>query len=250
MQEQLSVWSSPSRSALTADLDKFHFLDYNGNPASAGAVVDGVTSADGRLGDYVSVTKLGYVYIKVSVPVIVGDPLTPDLTGLGTAKIAAGPDIIAGYSLEVGGAGDIILMVLIPTAVTAGILPVANEMWVKSSEFAWNDVSPKVVMAIPAGAIISDVICLVTEAFDGAAATLDIGNSTVPAQFIDNTKTTPATLGMDGLASQDRGVGLWDGTGDVLDYYPLVDDVEVAIVPGAGATAGKGFIFVKYAVLP
>ena len=105
---------------------------------------------------------------------------------------------------------------------------------VVSSEVAYNGGDAQAIATIPAGSLILDVICNVTEAFDGDGATLNIGDSGDDADvdlFLASTDITPAQ----------KGISRSSGTEAVAAKgYICATDIIVTATVTAGTSASKG----------
>lgn len=88
----------------------------------------------------------------------------------------------------------------------------------------FDDASPSLVFAVPAGAIVAEVSLHVVTAFDGASPTATVGTDADPAAFLTTVQSD--------LTDADS---IWEASAD--EAGPV--NVNVTLVPGAGATQGQ-----------
>ena len=97
------------------------------------------------------------------------------------------------------------------------------------------------IATIPAGSLVLDVICNVTEGFDGTNATLNIGDSD-PDRFLASSDITPASVGI----SRSSGTSAAGAKGHI---YATSTTIKATVGAGNPAsTKGKATVYIVYAM--
>ena len=96
------------------------------------------------------------------------------------------------------------------------------------TNFAYGDATPKTIVAVAAGKFIYQVDLLITEAFNGAGASLQVGDIGMANRLMSAAENDPSTLG---TYSTHPNVAYIGST-----------DVLLTIIPGAGASSGTGIL--------
>lgn len=97
--------------------------------------------------------------------------------------------------------------------------------------FAFGDATPKPLATVAAGSLVKAVRLFVTEAFDGTAPALAVGDAGDPARLMAAGQNLPGTVG-----EYETAPGFVYGSGT---------QVQLHITPGAGATAGRGVVVIE-----
>jgi hypothetical protein len=97
--------------------------------------------------------------------------------------------------------------------------------------FAFGDATPKNIVIAPADKLVLSVALVITAAFDGAGAALQIGVSGTPADLLATTDNDPQTLGTYEVTPQKS--------------YPGMTPLLLTITPGSGASQGAGRVVIE-----
>jgi hypothetical protein len=229
----------------TADLFANRFMGWNGNYPSAGETAKGIIKYDVLTGKTCSVCLIGKVPLSVEGTVNKGDSITVGTNGKG--KVAGDEDAVCAYALETG--TDTTIGVLVAMSSSYGS---ATPRIIKTEEFDYTSTSPVEVLQIEAGSIITKVFIEITEAWNGTAASINIGNGTDTDGYLPTASITEATLGKYGLNDNSGGVLIWDSTNKarIYDFFSTAGVVKATISPGAGASTGKAIVYVECLILP
>lgn len=96
--------------------------------------------------------------------------------------------------------------------------------------FAWGDATPKAVVVVPVGKLVYGVQIAISEAFDGVGPSLAVGDSGQLDRLMAVNQNDPTAIGAYLTSPVYR--------------YAGNTALSLAIVPGVGATAGRGLLTV------
>lgn len=112
---------------------------------------------------------------------------------------------------------------------------------VVSGKVTYDGGAAQNIATIPAGSLVLDVICNVTEAFNGTGATLNIGDSD-PDRFLASSDITPASVGI----SRSSGTSAAGAKGHI---YATSTTIKATVGAGNPAsTKGKATVYIVYAM--
>lgn len=94
--------------------------------------------------------------------------------------------------------------------------------------FAWGDASPRTVTVAGSAKLVYAVDIHISEAFDGTAPALTVGDGGSPARLMTATQNDPGAIGSYTSAPDHR--------------YGTNTSIILTITPGVGATAGAGLL--------
>lgn len=94
--------------------------------------------------------------------------------------------------------------------------------------FAWGDASPRTITVATAGKLVYGIEIHVSEAFDGTAAALTVGDAAQPDRLMSATQNDPSSVGAYAASPSHR--------------YGADTNLLLTITPGGGATAGAGLL--------
>lgn len=97
--------------------------------------------------------------------------------------------------------------------------------------FAYGDASPSTIVSAPTGKVIYEVEIAITQTFDGVGAALKVGDGSVSDRLMKTTENDPTQVGSNKTAP--------------AYSYGSATAVLLTITPGAGATQGRGVVFVR-----
>ena len=146
-----------------------------------------------------------------------GDILTVDLVS--NTRLPVGPD---GYVLT---ANSATITGLEWAAAGSGTNPFVE------MTFAFGDASPELITTVAANKSIISCSILITEAFNGTGATLQVGSIAVPDDIMASTDIAPSVL------------STWSVNPNVK--YGASTAIYLTINPGAGATTGRGLLVIN-----
>ena len=111
----------------------------------------------------------------------------------------------------------------------------------------WDGGSPQTVCTVADGYAVTAVWVEVTTTWDGAGATVDIGDGGVNNDFIPTATINLAVVGFYGYEADTRGSYLWDAVnGHERDYiYTAGDTIDAFVAAGGGATQGEVLVTVQ-----
>lgn len=97
--------------------------------------------------------------------------------------------------------------------------------------FAFGDASPQLITTVPANKYVISCSMLITEAFNGTGATLEIGSAGTPDDIMATSDSAPSVL------------STWAVNPNVK--YGSATAIYLTITPGAGATTGRGLLVIN-----
>lgn len=98
--------------------------------------------------------------------------------------------------------------------------------------FAFGDATPSIIGSVGANKQIVSVQVFITTAFNGTGAALSVGTLALPTDLMLTTENNPAVVGEYSIYTQKT--------------YGANTQLFLHITPGAGASAGTGFVIVEY----
>jgi len=101
-----------------------------------------------------------------------------------------------------------------------------------SENFSYGDATPAALGIVPAGKVIELIELIITEVFNGASPSLKIGDIITPDSIMTASENDPTSLG-----NYEAHPDFSFGTAKTL---------YLTIVPGAGATTGKGLVVITF----
>lgn len=99
------------------------------------------------------------------------------------------------------------------------------------TSFGFGDATPKTITTLPVNTTVLTSQIIITEVFDGANPSLQLGDST----YIDRFLNIPS----EGLTN------LFEFETNVTHTYTSETGIILTITPGAGASSGKGFVIIE-----
>jgi hypothetical protein len=97
-----------------------------------------------------------------------------------------------------------------------------------SIPFAWGDASPRTIATALAGKLVYGVEIHISDAFDGAGASLTVGDAAQPDRLMATHQIDPSAVGAYETSPSHR--------------YGSNTALLLTITPGGGATAGAGLL--------
>lgn len=98
--------------------------------------------------------------------------------------------------------------------------------------FAYSDSTPALIGQVASGKQILSTQIFITTAFNGTGAALSVGITGTPADLMATTENNPAAIGEYSVYQS--------------KVYGAATNIYLTIVPGAGASAGAGFVVIEY----
>lgn len=203
--------------ALSGDWGDVLWTGPTGQPMSNGQLHFDPVTGYLNIGQQITFTDPVPTFDNLSPLTTIGDLLTVD--SFHNVRLPVGPD---GFVLTANSA--------MATGLEWAAAGAASNPFVEMT-FAYGDASPQIITTVPANKYVISCSILITEAFNGTGAALEIGSAATPDDIMATSDSAPTVL------------STWAVNPNVKYGAPTA--IYLTITPGSGATTGRGLLVIN-----